>query len=381
MRPLFDSEILEPSIEVSFERSSDLIPPDRFRITSTADRQISLSWDPVLVGDVAGYVVTRGNKAAGRYELVGQTRSRFESLYRDAGVRPEGLGDGRTYHYRVHPYDAEGRVSRSHAYLVATTDPAPEVPENLRAYSNLPRRVVLEWEPSPNPSVAAYAVHRSPTVAGPWERVAVVEGRLQTVHEDPVLGDLRVMYYRIRALNAFGGASNMTAPIRAVTKAEPLPPMDLELEERSLGRVHLRWAPNIEDDIITYEVWREERGDRDWGEAHLIAQVGAAPSKLVDATVACSELVRYRLRDQRFLQAARGHRRGHRSGGQARRRRNPMAPLGCRADAELACKRGSRATLDPPRSVAWRSRWCGRRGDLRPRSRKAQHGRCPEPRR
>ena len=103
----------------------------------------------------------------------------------------------------------------------------------------------------------ATPIYRCPTMAGPWERVIFVEGRLNTVYEDTVPGDLRVMYYRIAAVNRFGGESEPTEqPIRAVTKAEPLPPIGLEASASSLGRADLRWAPNVEPDLASYEVWR-----------------------------------------------------------------------------------------------------------------------------
>ena len=57
------------------------------------------------------------------------------------------------------------------------------------------------------------------------------------------------MYYRISALNRLGGESEQTErPIRAVTKAEPLPPIELDADAKSLGQVELHWAPNVEPD-------------------------------------------------------------------------------------------------------------------------------------
>ena len=102
-------------VELSFDRRADLIPPERLRVTSTAERQIGLSWDPVLVGDVAGYAVLRSREAATGFELIGRTMSRFQTVFVDVGTGPELLGDEQTYHYRVHPYDTAGEVSSSHA--------------------------------------------------------------------------------------------------------------------------------------------------------------------------------------------------------------------------------------------------------------------------
>jgi hypothetical protein len=183
-----------------------------------------------------------------------------------------------------------------------STEPAPEVPAALTAYSNLPRRVVLTWDPSARTSVASYAVYRSPTAAGPYERVAQVQGRLNTVYEDSVDGDLRVMYYRISALNRFGGESPRTEAERAVTKAEPLPPIGLRVASSELGALGLAWSANVETDLRAYEVWRSDQGEEGWSAARLIAEVeppaaeGPAELGWVDPTIGCGQSVRYQLR-------------------------------------------------------------------------------------
>jgi fibronectin type 3 domain-containing protein len=281
-----------------FDKGSHLLPPEGLRVTSNEDRQISLAWDPVLVGDVAGYAILRG-KGTGDvvYERVGITRSRFGTVFTDAGASAGSLGDGQTYSYRVHPYDQKGRVSRSHAALTATTEPRPDVPEGLQVYSSLPRTVVLSWKPSDARAVAGYAVYRCPTMAGPWEKVSFVEGRLTTVYEDTVPGDLRVMYYKIAALNRFGGESESTEqPIRAVTKAEPLPPIGLEASAASVGRVDLRWAPNVEPDLASYEIWRSSAAEGGFATEVEIASVPAGTTTFADAALGCGQKARYRLR-------------------------------------------------------------------------------------
>ena len=281
-----------------FDRSSHLLPPEGLRVTSNEDRQIALAWDPVLVGDVAGYAILRAKGTGeGPYERVGITKSRFGTVFSDAGASAGALGDGQTYAYRVHPYDKNGRVSRSHAALSATTEARPDVPDALQVYSNLPRSAVLSWKPSDARAVSGYAVYRCPTMAGPWERVTFVEGRLNTVYEDTVPGDLRVMYYRIAAVNRFGGESEPTEqPIRAVTKAEPLQPIGLEASASNVGRVDLHWAPNVEPDLASYEVWRALRNDAAFGDEVMIAQVPAGTTEFGDTSIGCGETARYRLR-------------------------------------------------------------------------------------
>jgi fibronectin type 3 domain-containing protein len=164
-------------------------------------------------------------------------------------------------------------------------------------YSNLPRKAVLSWKPSEQRAVAGYAVFRCPTMAGPWEQVAFSEGRLNTVYEDTIPGDLRVMYYRIAAVNRFRGQSEMTeSPIRAVTKAEPLPPTGLAADATRVGSIALKWAPNVEPDVSDYQVWRSVRKGNDFQPEVRIASVPAAKTSYLDLAVGCGQTVRYRLR-------------------------------------------------------------------------------------
>jgi len=282
-----------PTLDLA--RSVDLLPPEGLRVTATAERQISLAWDPVLVGDVDGYAVLRAADAAGPYTPIGRTSSRFATVFSDEGMLPERLGDGTTWHYRVHPVDSRGAVSKSHTYAPATTDPRPETPSGLHAYSNLPRKVVLGWDPNRERAVDGYTVLRSPMVSGPWERRGDVRGRLSTVYEDAVPGDLRVMYYRLLAANSFGGESDPTEPIRAVTKAEPLPPIDLAAAAEQLGAVELTWSPNVERDLVAYRVFRSQQVGDAWRRERLLAVVPSPETGFRDDGVACGQVVRYRL--------------------------------------------------------------------------------------
>jgi fibronectin type 3 domain-containing protein len=296
MRTAVEKRFLERDLVLSFDRPVDLLPPERLRAVDTQERRISLTWEPVLVGDVAGYAVLRSPDAEGPFERAGRTVSRFGSVFIDEGPSTGSLGDGRTYHYRIHPFDASGRVGRNYSSVQATTEGPPDVPTGLRAYSHRARRVILNWDASPRASATGYAIYRGPSSGGPWTRVGYVSRRFRTVYEDPVLGDLRVMYYRISALNRFEGESARTEPVRAVTKAEPLPPDGLALQDRRLGAISVRWSRNVERDILAYEVWRSRAGRSAVGEEQQIARIDAPQVEFEDGKVGCGEKVRYRVR-------------------------------------------------------------------------------------
>ena len=113
---------------------------------------------------------------------------------------------------------------------------------------------------------------------------------------DGPAGDLRVLYYRVVAVNSFGGESDTSDPIRAVTKAEPLPPIGLEVTGRQLGRVVLAWQPNVEHDLYAYRVFRSERRATGWGRERMIASLSRGERAFTDAHVACGQALRYRMR-------------------------------------------------------------------------------------
>jgi len=282
-----------PYLEPNFERSAPLMAPDNLRNTSSSNREIGLAWDPVLVGDVAGYTITRSDRPEGPFSLVGRRRGRFTSVFRDAGEGPMQLGDGATYYYEVRAFDTSGSVGSAPASIAVRTDPRPSVPPGFQAYSSLPRRIALAWEPSLSSSVVGYTLYRSPSLGGTFDRIAYIDGRLNTVHEDTVPGDLRVMYYKLQAVNRFGATSDLVEPVRAVTKPEPLPPIGLQATPTSIGRIDLRWDSNVEPDLARYQIWRELDAQ---ASARPIASVDATTTEYSDRSLGCGQQVRYWLR-------------------------------------------------------------------------------------
>ncbi len=110
---------------------------------------------------------------------------------------------------------------------------------------------------------------------------------------DRGLGDLRVFYYRVIAVNAAGGLGVATSePVRAVTKPEPLPPIGLRTVEQSLGANELAWDRNVEEDIIEYQLYRTLEGE---DSPTLIASLSADETTADDDAVAAGQRVTYTL--------------------------------------------------------------------------------------
>lgn len=290
-----------PPIPILYETPPANLPsPTGLRAQSKQLRQIPLSWDPTGTTAAAGYVLERSLSPTGPFERMAVITDRFETSYTDAGfdlavkrTMAPGLGDGASYCYRVRAYDASGHISASASEVAsATTAAVPSAPEALHAYSQLPRKIALAWQPVDDPTVAGYVVLRSPSATGTFEKIARLDGRFATAYVDPSLGDLRVFYYRVAAVNAAGAQGSPTEPVRAMTKADPLAPAGLEVAGQSLGRNVLRWTPNVERDVSGYRVLRRRS---DAPKPEVVATLPPSQTTVEDTQVGADEVVRYSL--------------------------------------------------------------------------------------
>jgi hypothetical protein len=298
--------------ELAVDSAADLPAPEGLRASSGELRMIPLKWEPLLVGDVDGYVIERAPDRDGHFERLARIPGRLTTTYLDretvpadppATVVPDGepirseneaSQDGITWFYRVRAYSSDGSLaSRVSPLAVATTALPPEAPEDLRAYSRQPRAVPLSWRASDDPNVIGYRVERSPTASGPFELLTETDGRHQTTYVDRGLGDLRVFYYRVIAVNEAGGLGIATTePVRAVTKPEPLPPIGLRTVDQRLGANALAWDLNVEEDIVGYRLYRTLEGE---DSPTLIASLSADETTADDNAVAAGQRVSYTL--------------------------------------------------------------------------------------
>lgn len=263
--------------------------PEGLRVAGGQYRVIPLQWDPLLIDEVGGYLIERSDQREGPFSPLEAVWGRGEMARVDRG-RASPLADGQTLYYRLRAFTSQGQLSdQATEVAVGTTAPLPDAPTGLRAYSRQPREVPLSWRASEDATVAGYVIERSPAPDGPFEAIVQIDDRLEVAAVDPDLGDLRVFYYRIRAVNPAGGIGPPSDVVRAVTKPEPLPPLGLQLAAQRLGVNVLRWEPNVEPDIAEYRLLRIDEGD----DPRLVTVVPGSATEAIDANVAAGEHASY----------------------------------------------------------------------------------------
>ena len=256
---------------------------------SGVSRAVPVTWDPAHGGDVAGYGIERAEAREGPFEEIARLSGRGQLLYLDRGGA-QGLPDDTTHFYRVRALDVEGIPARKTSeVVVATTAPPPPAPQGLRAYSQHPRQIPLAWQASQDARIQGYVVERSPTPVGPFQRIAETHSPQETAYVDSDLGDLAVFYYRVASRNRDGTLGAPGPSVRAITKAEPLPPLGLRVVSQRLGEIGLQWQPNVETDLSAYRLIRTREGDA----PETVARVPAGVTHTIDSGLSSGDVVRY----------------------------------------------------------------------------------------
>ncbi len=269
--------------------TASLAAPAALRAESGELRQVPLVWQPVRSPEVAGYAVERAGRE-GHFERVAVVRGRYRTGWVD---RDESLSDATAYRYRVRSIAPDGGTSEAASPIAkAATAGAPPPPRGLEVISQLPRRVAVQWRPSSDPRVTGYVVERSPSAEGPFLELARLSGRFHTTWVDNGLGDLRVFYYRVAARNAAGLVGRPGRAAQAVTKAEPLPPIGLRVEDKKLGVNLLVWDHNVEEDVAGYRLLRQRQDSR---KPELVATLGPDATRARDEDVGSGEEISYRV--------------------------------------------------------------------------------------
>lgn len=271
---------------------SVLPPPEAMYVTNQELRAIPLQWHPVLDTAVAGYALERAAVDSDDFEIIVWLEGRLQTYYVDNN-REDGLPDGSSFRYRICSFDGQRRVSEvCSPIVVGSSAPAPAPPESLEAYSQLPRKILLRWPPSPSPQATQYIVKRSPSQSGSFQHIATLDGRFTTTYIDEGLGNLRVFYYRVIAVNKPGGEGAASVTARGVTKPEPLPPIGLRVAEKRLAYNRIHWEANVESDIESYHLFRIYEGEE---EPDLIATFKADETQAEDMDARPGSSVTYTL--------------------------------------------------------------------------------------
>jgi fibronectin type 3 domain-containing protein len=167
---------------------------------------IKVTWDPV--SDASNYRLYYALSGGGSYNPVktgygyGSYGQMFMHMY---------LPSGTTYYYKVAALDGYGGKSADSEHISATT-PALDIPENVQAEARSVDSITVTWDP-----VSWASGYRLYYGASPWATGASIDVGSDTSYTHTGLSSGTQYYYRAVSLDGYGGKSDDSYPVSAVT--------------------------------------------------------------------------------------------------------------------------------------------------------------------
>ncbi len=227
--------------------------------------RIVLQPDPPHI--FSGYQLLRARSADGTFTPAGPPVANKAPLI----LVDSGLEDAATYFYTVIGLTDAGFANvPSPPFKVNTTGPPTPV-NDLHAAGGSLRHIQLYWEPSQDPTVNGYVLFRSQSPGGPFEQIAVINGREKQTYIDKgqpkgysrygELEDNSSYFYTIRTRNVVGVESSDSRVIAATTMGPPQPPASLQAIDRQPRKIPLAWTAAPNPEVVGYAIFRASQPD------------------------------------------------------------------------------------------------------------------------
>ncbi len=208
-------------------------------------REVKLIWRPHPYAKIDRYIIERSTPEEKEWKKIATVHGRLRAEYVD-----KGLKDKQIYYYRIFAQTCDGILSKPSKIVKASTKPRPSIVKGLHATTDLPKKIIVTWQPNPEPDVVEYKVYKSLFEIGPYMVVAKTR---DTKYIDLIDEDGVKRYYKVTAVDKDGLESfKQDVPAEGRTLGKPLPPVviDQSFDGKTLI---LRWE-SPDRRAVRYEV-------------------------------------------------------------------------------------------------------------------------------
>ncbi len=218
------------------------------RAIANLPKRIKLIWRPHQDPRVKGYIIERTTVSEPqKWQEIATVNNRLSAEYIDRDIKQEEV-----YVYRVRVKLYNGLVSGPSTAVKAITKALPKPPAQLRASQNLPRKIHLEWQPSPTLDVVYYKVYRSPFANAFYSYRAKTD---KIYFDDKVDDDGKIYYYKVSAVDKDGLESPIPeVPVMGSTLPKPAAPT-ITAAKTAFNQGIILWEPG-DDRADRYDVIR-----------------------------------------------------------------------------------------------------------------------------
>ena len=220
---------------------------------------IAFEWKSIKDPRVKGIYIYKKNpdtkETKSELEYYKTIESRFTTHYVDIDVVPDTKY---SYAFKTFAKDSEGVQSR---VIVLNSLPVLESVSWIHSITDMPRSAKIIWRPHTNQKVKSYIVERKTLEDDSWERLAVIEGRLNAEYIDLNLNDNFVYNYRVRVETFDDILSSPSQIVKVITKALPTGISKITTTKNLPKKIRVNWEKSTAKDFGLYYVYRSESVD------------------------------------------------------------------------------------------------------------------------
>ena len=146
----------EPSSMVSVTTTGTIESVPFLKAITGLPSRIKLVWRPHPMDRVESYIIERSELKSNEWKEIARIEGRLNAEYID-----KDLKDNHFYRYRVKVQTYDGIISKPSDVVEATTKPLPKSVIGVGASTDLPKKIILKWEPVIQEDLSFYKIYRS----------------------------------------------------------------------------------------------------------------------------------------------------------------------------------------------------------------------------
>jgi fibronectin type 3 domain-containing protein len=204
---------------------------------SNLPRQIKIVWRPHTNERVEYYKIERSSLKTSKWEELDTVEGRLQAEYIDTDLK-----DNVVYNYRVTAITFDDMETLPSEIVKAQTKPLPEAILTLKASTNLPRKINLNWEPSQTSDVVRYNVYRSSSMDGSFELIKAFTASVLE-YSDLVNEDGKSYFYKVSSVDKDGLESDLNINPSMGTTLPKLSKPIITLAQIQGEKAILNWQP------------------------------------------------------------------------------------------------------------------------------------------
>lgn len=216
---------------------------------SNLPRQIKIIWRPHSNESISYYKVFRSTPQDPEWDRLTTVKGRLQAEYIDMDLK-----DNVVYLYKVVAYTFQDIASDDSQIVKAQTKALPAGVQNLTATNNLPKKIVLNWEPSASVDAVRYNVYRNSSPDGSFDMIKSLTSDTFTF-EDFINEDGKKYFYKVTTLDKDGLESSTNVnPAMGITLTKLNKPI-LTLAQIQGEKAILNWQPG-DNRAVSYNVYK-----------------------------------------------------------------------------------------------------------------------------